>query len=298
MKGNLYSFYRDELFENWHAASQDFFPDKERQADKFETVSLLQPSSISHYTQIQVEKIGKDSDYRNLLLSEAIAYEHPQICEDTFLLYDLSDYSDTPYHTLLFSYHDVPRKSFETTSDIMLRLADDLRSPMEWSKLIGESLGYKQRIPYIAGETILLPERGYSKRPSSWIVLHQVQQAEYESQSNTIYLYLKYRYQLQVPGEKRSFIKQLERASNIYAIQNRLYEDILELGQYTLQTLPILEKNIVQRHVALHSAEKPKFTFYEYFQYLILYLSNKQFYSLFSEDNPYFEDVQKHFSLF
>ncbi len=298
MEGDLYSFYQDELFENWHTASQEIFHEQEGQAEKMETLSLLPPFSLSHYTQIQVDKIERDSVYRRRLLNEAITYDHPQICENTFYLHDLSDYPDTPYHTLIFSYHDVPRKSFETTSDIMMRLAENLRTPLEWSKLIGESLGYKQRIPYIAGETILLPERGYSKRPSSWIMLHQVQQVEYESKSNTIYLYLKHRYQLQVPGEKRSFLKQLERTSNIYAIQNRLYKDILELGQYPFQTFPALEKNIVQRHIALHSAEKPKFTFYEYFHYLTLYLSNKQFSSLFSEDNPYFEDVQKPFKLF
>lgn len=298
MKEDLYSFYQVELFKNWHNAYQDILSEQEAKKETSEKLSLFKPSSFPHHTKIQVEKIYRDSEYRNILLNEALLYEHPMICENTFLIYDLSDYPDTPYRTLLFSYHEAPQKSYETTTDIMTRLAESLRSPIEWSQLIGKSLGYKQRIPYVAGEFILLPERGYSKRPSSWLALHHAQQVEYDAHTKKVYLYLKYRYQLQVSGEKRSFTQQLDRASNIYAIQNKLYKDILGLSQHTLQGLPLFDKNIVQHHIALHSTEKPKFTFYEYFQYLIFYLSNQQFQTLFSEDNPYFEEVQNRFNLF
>lgn len=298
MTNDLYSFYQNELFKNWYIESQNLFHDKDKDSNPLDTISLNKPPSVAHQTTLEIEMFASDPTYRSLLLEQAIVCEHPRICDHTYLLLDLSDYKDTPYQSLIFSYHDTPQKTLETTSDILLRLADNLRTPLEWSKLIGESLGYKQRIPYIAGETILLPERGYSKRPSTWLFLHQVQQVEYDASSHTIYFYLKHRYQLQIYGEKRSFVRQLERACNIYSIQKRLYEDILELGQNNFQALHVFEKNIVQRHVAHHSTVKPHFTFYEYFEYLTLYLSNKQFYSLFNEDNPYLEDVQKRFHIF
>ncbi len=230
-------------------------------------------------------------------LSQAIEHQHLLISDQTLLLYDLSQHPSTPFQSLLFQLNKRPIKSQESTRSVMERFFKLNQCPMSWSKLLANSLGYKQRVPYLFGGQIFLPDRGTSKQNAYWLALHNVRYVDYDSGRRKTYIYGHYNNKVCLTGDKQTFEEHLSRCANIYRIQKEMAKDLISQWQGCEFIKTSRPSNIVEHYLSREEFAPIEFSFCDFITYLIYNEAQSIIKDITKEDNPFIEDFQKQFKL-
>lgn len=214
--------------------------------------------------------------------------------KNTFFLMDLSKQTDTPYNSLMFQLDDSPMKSTATTKEIMDCYFEEKGVPYSAMTRLGDAFGYKQRLPYVVGETFLVPNRGPSKQPASWVALHHVFHTIPDTKKGEVLLFAEQHHLLTLPYNKESFESQIDRTAHFYFIGCKFKEDCLRHFEDTRETN--LKENII--HKRLDSPYPlPDFTWSEFMDFLVESRSWKAMCTVFEKDSPYLQDIQLSFKL-
>ncbi|SIO17522.1 ComK protein [Carnobacterium alterfunditum] len=164
--------------------------------------------------------------------------EQNQILLDyhTFYVMDISHHSSTPFNTIVFQSNLYPLKTKETSKDLMQRFIDHKGVPYEKIRLIGQSMGFHYKIPYVLGELVFIPEKSSLKGTSSWFSLHHVSRYEVVEQSNTIRLYFKNQSNISVMTKRTCFLSQARKGTALSFCQKLFAEEMI-LDKNTGQNL-------------------------------------------------------------
>ncbi|WP_028273439.1 competence protein ComK [Atopococcus tabaci] len=215
--------------------------------------------------------------------------------EETYYVMDLSQNDDTPYNSLMFQLNESPMKSMETTTTVMDRYFASLGSPYDLSLSLGAMLGFKQCTPHVIGEQIFLPDSGTSKKPASWYTLHHVSKKVFCTKEKEVRLYANKYPLLTLEITKASFLKQLDRAANMYYIQWAWAEK--QKQDFGFISGPKSHENIVHKYLRDNPYPLPSFTYIDYLHFFISYYTLQVLIKILGEGNPYLEEIRNHIKL-
>lgn len=215
---------------------------------------------------------------------------------ETIMLIDISTLTTTKFQTIILELHAKPIKTKESTQSIMKRYAKQHYTFASFNKFVAQKFKYSQRIPLIIGDQIFVPNKGYSKKPASWIGLHLIASIEENRRERLTYLYGLFNSHIVVPYNQNFSQNYLERVCNLYNAQKALALKAVEPFQKTLSLQPLVEfKHIINKMINEMDITRKAIDFNDYINYFIHDAAQEVLTQITTHDNPYLEDIIAYF---
>lgn len=216
------------------------------------------------------------------------------IDKETLFLLDLSLIEAVPYQSIVLQSNGQLYKVRADTNDLIKEFEDFHQWPYHFSKKIGENLGYKQKIPYICADMILMPNRGPSKSPASWIALHHVLRTHYVAEEDLMYFMTSQDLHFSFPISQHVFKEQLQKSCQIYNTQRIIIQQIVGMLESTSLTR---RRHIVDESLIKMGFHASNLTFYDLLEHATQFEVQKHLQLILGEGNPYLDDFQNLFYL-
>lgn len=156
------SFEQREV-EYYYSRCNNYFSKKKTKSPHIQYSFVAENPAGYSYAPPPVHPVSLKGELLQQTLDISIESSFLLPCENTFFLMDLSNQLETPYNSLMFQLDNSPMKSTATTKDIMDCYFEEQRIPYSVMTQLGETLGYKQRLPYVVGETLPRTEQTISQ---------------------------------------------------------------------------------------------------------------------------------------
>lgn len=224
------------------------------------------------------------------LLAESLDGTHKVMDEDTLCLYDISQFEMAEYQSLIIQKTGQMYKSGVTTNGLLEDYAATLNSYHASTRLVADVLQYKHKIPYVIGERGVVPLDGYSKRPTTWIVLNHVLRVAYDNQLSLVHLVNHNDLVLSVSMTRGIFEKQLLRAASIFQFKLTLHIGRMKEYRNCYRMPSFSPPNIFMERFERLNYEEPPCTYFEAEQMVRLYHEKKRVKEILGEGNPYYDE--------
>lgn len=230
------------------------------------------------------------------LIERSLEGRYMSMDENTLYLLDVSEFSKAEYRSILIQRCGMMYKSLATTNKLLNDFSEELYSAHDVTNLVAESLGYKQKVPYVVGDRAIVPETGYTKKPASWLVLNHVQRASFNVEEKLVHLTCHTGFSLDIYMSKKQFEDAVCRAAHIYKIKSVLHNQIMLSYNYYYQRPSFKPKNIFDDKLMRLSYEYPDYTYNEVLQQILQTVVTKHLKEILGDGNPFFDEYKEKIS--
>lgn len=227
------------------------------------------------------------------LIERSLEGKYMSMDENTLYLLDVSDFYEVEYRSIIIQCCGTMYASFQTTNQLVKKFSNDLFSAHEATSLVAESLGYKQKVPYVIGDRAIVPETGYTKKPASWLVLNHVQRASFNVEEKLVHLRSHKGLGLDIYMSKKQFDDAVCRAAHIYKIKSILHKQAMLSYDHYYQKPTFKPRSIFNDELMRLSYEYPDYTYNEALQQILQTVITKHLKDVLGEGNPFFDEYNE-----
>jgi hypothetical protein len=224
------------------------------------------------------------------LLKNSMDGKHKGMDDETLCLFDLSQYRLLPYQALIIQKDGQMYKSESPTNQLLEEFSLVFNNFHESTRLAAAILKYKKKIPYVIGERAIMPLGGYTKNPTTWIVLNHIRRVDYDTTLGTAHLVNHHNLVLSIAMTRDMFENQLLRTASIFQCKLTLHIGRMKEYRHGYQTSTFSSPNILSERFERLNYEEPPCTYFEAEQMVRLYLEKKRSKEIQGAGNPYYDD--------
>lgn len=229
------------------------------------------------------------------LIAASLEQAHILVNTNTFYVKDIRDRKDTPYNTIVFQLNELSLVSTEDSKAIMERYFSQKPLDYKFIQYIGQTVGIRQKCPFVSGIEMFVPEKGASKEPTSWYGLHHVCGEEEHKRGNYMQLQFQYHHELQLMVSPHSYREQIERTAALKLLQDKLVAQLMMLSPYASELQYTTGLNPVEKYLATHSIHFKHYPLKKILIYMAMHHMNEIIEEIFGEDNPYIDEIKAAF---